>query len=303
MSASTHWPAKRRVTIVGALINLVLSLAKILGGAIGQSQALIADGVHSLSDLASDGLVLLAARWGSLDADHNHPYGHARIETLATMGVGLLLIAVGAGFFIDSVSRLLSPERLLVPGWLALWLALASVLVKEGLYHYTAAVARKTGSALILANAWHHRSDALSSLVVIVGIGGALLGIIWLDSVAAAIVGLMLGWVGWRLLAPAAAELVDTGLSNRELSALATTIDAVESVHGHDRLRSRRMGGRIFVDVRIAVAAELSVAAAERIAAEVRRRMIDQLPGHADVVISLHAAGGPGSADGRVIRR
>lgn len=284
-----NWPAKRRVTLIGAVVNLLLSATKIFGGIVGQSQALIADGVHSLSDLLSDALVLFASRWGSLEADHNHPYGHERIETLATLGIGLLLLALGAVFLIDSVSRLLNPERLLMPGWLALGVAVASVMVKEGLYQYTVRVARQTGSALLRANAWHHRSDALSSVVVIIGIGGALAGLLWLDAVAAAIVGIMLGWVGWRLLGEAATELVDTGLSARELSALAATINAVAGVRGHDKLRSRRMGGRIFVDVRIEVDAQLTVRAAQDIAAEVRRQVIRQLPGNADVVVSLRA--------------
>lgn len=282
-----HWPAKRRVTLVGAVVNLFLSIGKILGGIVGQSQALIADGVHSLSDLLSDALVLFASRWGSLEADHNHPYGHARIETLATLGVGLLLLALGAGFLIDSVGRLLDPERLLTPGWLAFGIAVLSVLVKEGLYHYTVRVARQTGSALLRANAWHHRSDAFSSVVVIIGIGGALAGVLWLDAVAAAIVGVMLGWVGWRLLGEAATELVDTGLSDRELAALAETIDAVDGVRAHGLLRSRRMGGRVFVDVRIEVDQTISVQAGHRIAEQVRRCVIDQLPGNADVVVCL----------------
>ncbi len=288
--SESHWPAKRRVTLIGALVNLALSLGKLAGGLIGQSQALVADGVHSLSDLLSDALVLLASRWGSLDADHNHPYGHQRIETLATLGVGLLLLALGAGFLIDSISRLLNPERLLAPGWLAFGIAVASVLVKEALYQYTARVARQTESALLRANAWHHRSDALSSMVVIVGIAGALAGLLWLDSVAAAIVGIMLGWVGWRLIGEAATELVDTGLSGRELRALSHTIAAVPGVCHHDRLRSRRMGGRIFVDVRIHLAPEVRVTEAEAISARVSRRMVEQLPGQADVVISIAAA-------------
>ena len=285
--SENHWPAKRRVTLVGAVVNLLLSVGKIFGGVVGQSQALIADGVHSLSDLLSDALVLFASRWGSLEADHNHPYGHARIETLATLGVGLLLLALGAGFLIDSIGRLLDPERLLTPGWLAFGIAVLSVLTKEGLYHYTVRVARQTGSALLRANAWHHRSDAFSSVVVIIGIGGALAGLLWLDAVAAAIVGIMLGWVGWRLLGEAATELVDTGLSERELEALAGTIDTVDGVRGHGRLRSRRMGGRIFVDVRVEVDQAISVQAGHQIAEQVRRQVIDQLPGNADVVVCL----------------
>jgi len=289
-----HWPEKRRVTIVGAVINLLLSAGKVAGGIFGQSQALIADGVHSLSDLASDGLVLLAARFGSREADHNHPYGHERIETLATLGVGLILLSIGAAFLIDSATRLLEPSRQLDPGWLALWIAVLSVLTKEVLYHYTVRVARRTDSALLVANAWHHRSDAFSSVVVIFGVAGAMMGMRWLDSVAAAVVGVMLGWVGWRLLGSAATELVDTGLSNRELQALSETIDAVQGVATHDNLRSRRMGGRIFVDVRIHVDARLTVEEAETIGQRVSKRMIDQLPGQADVVISLASDNQPG---------
>lgn len=288
--SESHWPAKRRVTLIGAVVNLLLSAGKIIGGLLGQSQALIADGVHSLSDLLSDALVLFASRWGSLEADHNHPYGHERIETMATLGVGLLLLALGAGFLVDSVSRLLNPERLLEPGWLAFGIAAVSVLGKEALYHYTVRVARQTASSLLRANAWHHRSDALSSVVVVVGISGALAGMLWLDAVAAAIVGIMLGWVGWRLIGEAATELVDTGLSGRELNALAATIDAVDGVCGHGRLRSRRMGGRVFVDVRIKVDARLSVLDGHRIAEQVRQRVVDQLPGHADVVVCLRPA-------------
>jgi cation diffusion facilitator family transporter len=287
MSEGQHWPEKRRVTLVGAVLNLFLSVGKVAGGVAGQSQALVADGVHSLSDLASDGLVLLAARFGSREADHNHPYGHQRIETLATLGVGLVLLAIGVAFLIDSATRLLEPARQLDPGWLALSIAFVSVLVKEGLYQYTVRVARRTDSALLVANAWHHRSDALSSIVVIVGVAGAMMGLRWLDSVAAAVVGVMLGWVGWQLLGSAATELVDTGLSNRELQALSQTISKVEGVRAHDRLRSRRMGGRIFVDVRLHVDGNLSVAQAEQISHRVSRRMIEQLPGKADVVISL----------------
>jgi cation diffusion facilitator family transporter len=288
-----HWPEKRRVTIVGAVINLLLSVGKVAGGIFGQSQALIADGVHSLSDLASDGLVLLAARFGSREADHNHPYGHERIETLATLGVGLILLSIGAAFLIDSATRLLEPARQLDPGWLALWIAVLSVLTKEGLYHYTVRVARRTDSALLVANAWHHRSDAFSSIVVIIGVAGAMLGMRWLDSVAAAVVGVMLGWVGWRLLGSAATELVDTGLSNRELKALSNTIKNVDGVVAHDRLRSRRMGGRIFVDVRIHLKPQLTIEQAERIGRRVSDCMIDQLPGQADVVISFASAQPP----------
>ncbi len=144
----------RKVTVVGAVINVVLSVIKILAGWLGSSHALIADGIHSLSDLATDAVVLLAAKHGARDADEEHPYGHGRIETLATVVLGVVLILVALGIGYDAVRRLFEPERLLLPGMLALWAAIISVLAKEVLYHYTVAVARKLRSNLLRANAW-----------------------------------------------------------------------------------------------------------------------------------------------------
>lgn len=290
-SAAKAWPLKRRITLIGALVNLVLAAAKVIGGLVAQSQALIVDGVHSLSDLASDVLVLFAARFGSLDADHNHPYGHARIETLATLAVGVVLLAVGVGFLLDAFSRIFLDEEIVVPGQLALWVALGSVLAKEAMFQATRRIARRTGSSLMMANAWHHRSDALSSLVVIAGVGGAMLGLPWFDALAAAIVALMLAWVAWKLLAGASLELVDTGLSRKELSALAATIDGVAGVRGYQSLRTRRMGGQVLVDVQILVDGQISVAEADGVVERVRAALIDQLPGRADITIGIRPAG------------
>lgn len=281
------WPAKKRVTLVGGLVNLVLSIGKVMAGIAGQSQALIADGIHSLSDLISDALVLVAARWGSHAADENHPYGHARIETAATAIVGFLLLAVAAGFLFDSISRLLRPERLLQPGWVALVAAVVSVVAKEMLFHYTRRVARRTNSALIDANAWHHRSDALSSLVVIVGVSGAMFGLFWLDAVAAIVVAVMVGWVGWRFIGSSVAELVDTGLSARKLKELERLILSVDGVRGHRQLRTRRMGGQAFMDVQILLDGHLSLVEADAIAVRVQKLLIEQVPEMTDVMVGV----------------
>jgi cation diffusion facilitator family transporter len=286
------WPAKKRVTLVGGLVNLVLSIGKVMAGIVGQSQALVADGIHSLSDLISDGLVLMAARWGSHAADENHPYGHARIETVATAIVGFLLLAVAAGFLIDSVGRLLSPERLLQPGWIALVAAVVSVVVKEVLFHYTRAVARRTRSPLIDANAWHHRSDALSSVVVIVGVSGAMFGLFWLDAAAAIVVAVMVGWVGWRFIGSSVAELVDTGLSARKLAELDRLILSVEGVRGYRQLRTRRMGGQAFMDVQILLDCQLRLAEADAIAVRVQKLLIEQVPEMTDVMVGVRPCRG-----------
>lgn len=283
----SDWPAKRKVTLVGAVANLGLAVGKVLVGIVGQSQALIADGVHSLSDLISDALVLIAARWGSHAADENHPYGHARIETVATAIVGILLLAVAAGFVYDSLSRLFNPELLRIPGWIVLIAAALSVLVKEALYHYTRRVATGTRSQLIAANAWHHRSDALSSVVVIVGAGGALAGFPGLDPVAAIIVAIMVGWVGWRFIGDSVAELVDTGLSAAKLEELDHLISSVDGVQGHRRLRTRRMAGQAFMDVQILLDPRLSLLEADQIAQHVKKLLIEKVPEMTDVVVGM----------------
>jgi cation diffusion facilitator family transporter len=290
---SDHWPAKRRVTVVGAVWNLVLSIGKVLAGIVGQSQALVVDGVHSLSDLVGDAVVLAAARWGSLEADHNHQYGHARIETMASALIGFLLLAVAAGFLIDSVGRLFDPDRLQAPGWLALSAAFASVLVKEVLFHYTRRVARRTDSKLIEANAWHHRSDALSSVVVIVGVAGVMVGVAWLDSVAAMIVAIMVGWVGWQFVASAVVELVDTAVPERERRELEHIIMAVDGVRDFRNLRTRRMGGGVVMDVTILLDPRLSLFEADVIAAQVRRDLLDQSTAVTDVVVGIAAQAAP----------
>lgn len=281
-----HWPAKRRVTVIGGVWNLVLSVGKIMAGLAGQSQALVVDGIHSVSDLVSDAVVLTAARWSSMEADDNHPYGHGRIETVATAIVGVLLLAVAAGFIIDAVARLIHPDRLLMPGWLAMGAAMVSVVVKEVLYWYTRAVAERTGSMLIRANAWHHRSDALSSLVVIGGIAGVMLGIAWLDAVAAIVVAVMVGWVGGQFAFSSLAELVDTAAHPREQDELERIILGVEGVEAFRDLRTRRMGGQIVMDVRILLDPELSLADAHRIAGRVRRALLDESTEVSDVVVS-----------------
>ncbi len=292
----SDWPAKRRVTLVGAVANLILAVGKIIAGVIGHSQALVADGIHSFSDLVSDLMVLVAAHWGSYGADENHPYGHARIETVGTAIVGILLLVVAAGFMIDSAGRLTEPERLLQPGWLALSAATVSVAIKEALYHYTQRVARATRSTLIAANAWHHRSDALSSVVVILGVLGAMMGLFWLDAVATIVVAMMVGWVGWKFMGASVAELVDTGLSPGRLNKIDRLILSANGVRGYRQLRTRRMGGQAYMDVQILLDPELTLAEADAIARGVQQLLISEVRDMADVVVGIrpyHPRGEP----------
>lgn len=282
-----YWPDKRRVTIVGAVWNLLLAIGKIAAGIVGHSQALIVDGIHSLSDMVSDAVVLVAARWSAIEADHNHPYGHGRIETVATAIVGVLLLAVAIGFIVDAVLRLLEPERLMQPGWLALWVAAISVGIKEILYWYTRRVAQHSRSNLIMANAWHHRSDALSSLVVIAGVAGAMGGLLWLDAVAAILVAATVAIMGGRFAFDSLVELVDTAVPPSEQKQLAKIILSVDGVHDFRDLRTRLMGGQVVMDVCILLDPQLTLDEAARVAAMVRTRLLSESTEVFDAVVSV----------------
>ncbi len=278
----------RRVTLIGAAVDLALGIAKIIGGYIGHSQALIADGVHSLSDLSTDFLVLLAAKHGNVDADEDHPYGHARFETAATVGLGVLLGLIGIGIAVDAVRKLLAPESLLVPAAWGLAIAAVSVVSKEWIYRYTMHYARKLKSNLLRANAWHSRSDALSSLVVIIGIGGAQFGFEYLDALAALVVAAMVAKIGYDLSWSSLRELVDTGLEPGELEDIRSTIMSVGGVRDLHELRTRRMGGKALVDVHIILEdPTLSVSEGHHISENVRSRLIRRIDDVEDVMVHI----------------
>ena len=282
-----RYRSARRVTVVGAAVNLVLAVAKVVIGWLAHSQALIADGVHSLSDLASDAVVLLAAKHASREADREHPYGHGRIETAATVALGVALIAVGLGIAIDAGRHLLDPALLAVPGAAALAVAVASVLSKEWLYHYTVRVARALRSDMLRANAWHHRTDAVSSLVVLAGVGGAMAGFPYLDAVAAIGVAGFIVKIGWDLAFRSVRELIDTALEPERVEAIRRAILSVDGVRSLHMLRTRRMGPDALVDVHIQVDPRLSVSEGHQIGETVRRRLIERIDEVADVTVHV----------------
>ena len=264
----------RRATLVAGATNVSLAAVQLAGGMLANSQALIADGLHTLSDLFGDAVVLLAARQATMAPDESHPYGHGRIETLATVFVALLLIAVAAGLVVEAARRLFSPESLAAPHPLALLFAVIGILAKEGLFRYTRRIARRVRSDLLHANAWHQRSDVASSLVVLVGVAGALAGLTYLDALAAAIVGGMIAVIGLRLMRRSLAELIDRGLGRTRLAALRDTIRSVDGVHDLHLLRTRRMGGHALVDVHVQLSPRISVSEAHYISERVRSRLI-----------------------------
>ena len=277
----------KRVTVVGAGVNLVLSLVKILAGALGHSAGLLADGAHSLSDLLSDAMVWYAAHHGAKEADEEHPYGHGRFETLATAALGVVLVLVALGIAADALFRLATPEQLSLPAQITLWIAGLAILSKEALYHYTAIAARRIRSKMLQANAWHHRSDAISSVVVLFGILGALAGLPFLDAVAAVVVAVLVAKIGWELAWDALRELVDTALEPERVQAIRAAIEAVPGVQGLHQLRTRRVGHEALADVHILVAGRASVSEGHQISETVRQCLVREIDELSDVTVHI----------------
>jgi cation diffusion facilitator family transporter len=271
------------------VVNLLLAAAKIGFGLIAQSQALVADGIHSLSDLMSDALVYWAAHHAHHGPDEKHPYGHGRFETAATLGLGILLVLVAVGIAWDAVDRLFSPERLLTPSLLALGVALFSILANEALYQYTMAVGKRLRSDMLKANAWHHRSDAISSIVVLVGVAGTMAGLPYLDAMAAVGVSLMVAKIGWNLGLSAFHELVDSGLEEERLQKITKAIVSIGGVNDLHMLRTRRSGGQASVDVHVLVDPWLSVSEGHQISQAVIDRLINEFEEIGDVTVHIDA--------------
>jgi cation diffusion facilitator family transporter len=255
----------KRVTLIGGVLDLALGVLKIVVGKLSWSQSLVADGVHSLSDLVTDVLVIWAAREASRAPDADHPYGHERIETVATVALGMLLVTVAAAIALDAVEDLYSGLMLKTPTYWALVVACVSVFSKELIYQYTRLVADQIGSELLRSNAWHSRSDALSSIVVIVGVGGSMLGVSWLDAVAAVVVALMIVYVAAGMIWNSARELIDTGVDAEELDAIRAAAKKIEGVTDIHDLRTRRMGSNVLVDGHVLVDSKISVSEGHRI--------------------------------------
>ncbi len=277
----------RNVTILAVTINILLTLIKIIFGIVGHSQALIADGLHSFSDLIAGGMTLVAAKYSTQPPDIEHPYGHARFETLVTIAVGGLLLLMAMGLFIEAQSRLFESTHVLRPTSITLAAAILSILVKEALFHYTIYIADRVQSPMLRANAWHHRSDAISSIIVFIGVAGSMLGYLWLDAVATIGICLMIGYIGLALSLPGINELVDTGLKKHQLIEIKDIIQSVEGVRALDQLRSRKMGVKVLVDTHIRVDAHISISEAHKIAETVRTQLITQIENIVDVLVHL----------------
>ncbi len=260
-----------QVTIWGAVGNLLLTVFKLIAGLFGRSSAMIADAIHSLSDLVSDIVVLVMVKVSSKGVDDNHDYGHGKFETLATVVVAIILLWVGVELLIEGIGKIrlvLVGETLPVPGTIALWAALISILVKEILYQWTSRVGKKVNSSAMITNAWHHRSDALSSIGAAIGIGGAIcFGGKWviLDPIVGCIISIFIVVIAVKMAIPALYELTDGSLPEeieQHIMQLILSVDGVTNVHD---LRTRRNGPIMIIGAHIVVDPNMTVANAHHL--------------------------------------
>ena len=293
-----RYRASRNVTLVGAIVNSVLSILKVAMGLTANSYALVADGVHSASDLLTDGVVWFAAKQAHRAPDPSHPYGHGRTETGMALALGLILIATALGIVYSSSARLQATDAV-SPSAIAIWIALLSVAANEGLYFYTTRVADQVNSKLLRANAWHHRTDSISSVVVMAGVAGSLLGFPFLDAVAAVCVAMMIAKVGWDIGWESVKELMDTSLEEGRVVDIGKVILGVEGVKDLHMLRTRHAGAYALVDVHVIVDPRITVSEGHRIAERIRDRVIHSVDEVADVLVHIDSEDDRGALMGR----
>lgn len=292
MDAASRSRAIYRVTLAGSLVNLLLVLFKFAAGIVGHSAAMVADAVHSLSDFATDIVVMLFVRISSKPQDKGHDYGHGKYETLATAFIGILLLGVGVSICWNGVAdivRALNGQTLPQPGMLALWAAILSIVSKEVAYHYTVAVGRRVNSQAVIANAWHHRSDAFSSVGTAAGIGGAiLLGDRWsvLDPIAAVVVSLFILRVALSLLKPCMEELTEKSLPDEVEEEIAEIVRSQPDVSGLHNLRTRRIGNHYAIEMHIRMDGSLPLFEAHCKASFIERRLKERFG--ADTHVGIH---------------
>lgn len=285
---SRRYQSVRRLTLLSGLKNIILVVVKIAVGYLGKSQALVADGVHSLADLLVDFLVLIAAKYGAHSADAEHPYGHARIETAASLGLALVLVLTGIGIIYHSGQYFWLPVAPASPAKFVLAIALLSLVANELVYRYTLAVGNRVQSDLLIANALHSRSDAMASLVVLVGLAGSMLGFPYLDPLSAIVVGLLIIRMGTKIAKDNLSELIDTGLNDATLKQIYQVIFTIPGVKAVHELRSRQMAGRALVEAHIIVNPLITVSeghhVGERVMAALQNKIavVDQVTIHID---------------------
>jgi cation diffusion facilitator family transporter len=283
-----NYQAAKRVTQIGTAADAGLTLSKLVIGILGNSAALVAEGLHSAADLLFDLVVLVGMHMARKQADEDHPYGHGKYESLATLILALILLSVALGIVWDAAGRLQNHE-LEAPATITLWVAAGSMLVKEFLYQYTVRVGRRIGSKIIVANAWHHRSDSIASFAALIGIAGAIMGWPILDPIAAIGVGFFVGKVGVEIAIDSLKELTDasTAIDNEIHATIQRLINDHPEVQSAHLVKARKMGPDIMVDVHLVVDPFLSVSEGHQIADEVEKTLVRQIPDVTSVMVHV----------------
>lgn len=276
------------VTFIGIIANVILVVIKLYAGFIGRSQALIADGFHSLSDLFSDFVVLFGFMWGRKDEDEDHPFGHGRIETISSMLIGVILILVGFGIVYNSVTKIYEHQQA-APSLFTILVAFLSIIIKEAMYWYTLKVGKKLKSSVLIANAWHHRTDAMSSIAVLVGVGGAYLNPSWVlaDVLAALFVTYFIIKVGGSMVWAGLREVVDTAPDKKVVEQIISNASGVGGVMEVHDVRARYSGGQILVEMHIVVEPEMTVFDGHEIAASVKYAVLGNVEDVTRVIIHV----------------
>lgn len=268
-----------KVTLIGSAVNALLIVAKFVAGIAGRSSAMIADAIHSLSDFATDIVVLVFVRLAGRPKDSNHTYGHGKFETLATLIIGVALAAVGTGVLVNGINLVIDSvngRELPRPTMLALAVAVLSILLKEGIYRYTVSKGKRLESQSVIANAWHHRSDAVSSIGTLIGISGAMfLGDKWriLDPLAAIVVSFFIIKVGWDISRPCIDELLEKSLPKETIGEIARIITSVDGICELHNLRTRRIGNNIAIEAHVRMDGDMSLREAHALASEAEDRL------------------------------
>lgn len=287
MNTSNRLQVTRKVSFVSAFTNLLLAILKILIGWIGHSHALIADGVHSFSDLLSDALVYFAAKFGDRKPDKEHPYGHHRIETIAVVIIAILLLIIGAGIAFESVRTVLLKEHHVSMAAPVVAVALISIALNEWLFRYTLKAGKAIDSDLLISNAWHNRSDALVSIIVLLSIIGALLGFPYLDAIGAGIIAILILRMAFKMLFRSLNELIDSAVDEQTLQDIHETIFNVNGVVDIHMLRTRLHANMIFIDVHILVDPKISVSEGHYISDQVQTALFKQINRVKDVTVHI----------------
>lgn len=287
MQEQQRYKTIKKVSLISATVNAILAISKILVGTWGHSAALVADGLHSFSDLLSDGFVIIAAKAGSRKPDTDHPYGHRRIETLGAIAIAIILLIIAVGLIIPSIHRILNPELVILPSRYVLLTAFISILANEGLYRYGNAKGKAINSNLLISNAWHNRSDAISSVIVLLSAAATMAGIHYVDSLAAILIAAMILKMGIKMVAAGINELIDTAVDPATLEKITHVVRACPGVVNCHQIRTRLHSGNILIDCHIMVRSKISVSEGHFIGDQVKHQLISSMKNISDVTVHI----------------